>query len=134
MKYKQQKRYKRTYEVLEEALRDWYKDNRSKAYDAKDDDEFDEWHETNYGFLAHRIIGEIYRDFAHYGHEMVRIEAYLQGLGLNIPHTYHDILEIAKADGRFIEGKSNPQYYYDTYFKSMGMRLMAIADSYKFTL
>lgn len=126
MSYKLQAKYPHSYKMLEDALEQYAIDCEMKGYKYQTDT--DKW---KYNAIAAELIEWINNTFSYISSEHERIIHFLQGLGLNIDYTYHDIYQLGYKEGRLLETDSENKHikFANNYWNFMAMRLKNIAGS-----
>jgi hypothetical protein len=125
--YRLESKYPKTYKHLEQAL-EIYADE----YELKGHRYYTDTGKIKYNAVAAEIIEWCNETFS-YEPPNKRIETFLQGLGLSIPYSYHDIYELCYQEGRLLktDSENRHQKYADNYWNFMSMRLRNISESKK---
>ena len=125
-KYRIQSKFPHAYRELEEALEQYAIDHELKDYLYQT-----ETGAYKYNAIASDVIEFCHKTFDYEQIHMKRITHFLQGLGLSIAYTYHDIYQIYYKDEQLLETDSEDRHlkFANNYWNFMAVRLKNIAES-----
>lgn len=125
-KYRLQSKYPNAYKELEEALEIYADEHELKGHRYQTDTGA-----YKYNAIAAHILEWINETFKYIPNHHERVINFLQGLGLSIPYSYHDIYQLCYKDGTLKESDSESKHLKraENYWNFMAMRLQNIASS-----